>query len=74
MIFYLVDCPHAMMLLLLDMGFFKIALTILWIQIPLIIYSTKFRMVDRTILSQSVTSLVAITGLKHQQGSPVWFI
>jgi hypothetical protein len=29
-------------------------------------------MVDRTILSQSVASLVAVIGLKHQQASPVW--
>jgi len=43
-----------------------------WTQIPLIIYSTKLRMVDRTILSQSVTSLVEVIGLKHQQGSPMW--
>jgi len=43
-----------------------------WIQISLIIYSTKFRMVEGTVLSQSVTSLVAVIGLKHQQGSPMW--
>jgi len=29
-------------------------------------------MVDRTMLSQSVTSLVAVICLKHQQGSPMW--
>jgi len=44
----------------------------LWIHIPLIIYNTKFRVVDRTISSQSVASLVAVIGLKHQQASPVW--
>jgi hypothetical protein len=29
-------------------------------------------MVDRTILSQFVASLLAVIGLKHQQVSPVW--